>query len=283
MITISMNPIAFTIGSLEVRWYGIMVALAVAAVILWTMRQVEKHKAELPTRPEIGVAPAGIAGGAIGAKLVHVLERLDYYIQHPLEVFSGGGLAIFGGVLGCIVGIWVYLKLTHNKEGVRAFGFYADLTAPGILLAQAIGRVGCLINGCCYGIPAPSWLPWSVVYTNPNSFAPLNVPLHPTQAYEIIFCLIAFGILLRLRARVKGIEGALLLFYLALYSGWRFGDGFLRTDLVFSGLSQAQIISVVVLVVSIILIVRLQRRHRQANLAAGPAETQGPPEPPSPG
>ena len=280
-----MNPIAFTVGTLEVRWYGIMVALAVAAVILWTMRQAEseKRKGTLPAKPDIAVAPAGIAGGAIGAKLVHVLERLDYYVQHPVEIFSGGGLAIFGGVLGCTLGIWLYLRFfSRDKEGIRAFGFYGDLAAPGILLAQAIGRVGCLINGCCYGTPAPSWLPWSVVYTNPNSFAPLNTPLHPNQAYEIIFCLVAFGILLRMRNRYKGMEGALLLFYLALYSAWRLGDGFLRIDNMFSGLSQAQIISIVVLIVSIILIVRLQRRHRQAMLTAG-LEKPSPPEPSSVG
>lgn len=261
-----------------------MVALAVVAMILWTMRQAEKHKAELPARPELGVIPAGIIGGAIGAKLVHVLEQLPYYLQHPTEIFSGGGLAIFGGVLGCTLGIWIYLKITHNAQGVKAFGYYGDLAAPGILLAQAIGRVGCTINGCCYGTPAPSWLPWSVVYTNPNSYAPLNMPLHPNQVYEIIFCLIAFAILLNMRKHFKGMEGALLLFYLALYSAWRFGDGFLRTDLMFSGLSQAQIISVVVLIVSVILIVRLQRHRRQAILEAGPvAETPSPPQPPSAG
>lgn len=82
MFTISVNPVAFTIGSIEVRWYGIMVAIATAVVILWMVQQIEKRKSNLPARPDILIAPVGIVSGVIGAKLVHILEKLDYYI-HP--------------------------------------------------------------------------------------------------------------------------------------------------------------------------------------------------------
>ncbi len=267
MLTISINPIAFTIGSLEVRWYGIMIAIAVAVLIIWMIRHLHKAKAKLPAQPDIVIAPVAIIGGVIGAKLVHVLDMWGYYLQHPLEVFSGGGFAIFGGVLGAVLAIWIYLRIVRKEKG-STFGFFADIAAPAVLLAQAIGRVGCLINGCSYGKEAPGWLPWSVVYTNPNSFAPLNVPLHPVQVYEIIFCLVSFGILLRLRERFKAIQGALFLVYLGLYSAWRFGIGFLRSDVLHSGLNQAQIISLVLIMASIILVVHLQRRHRLAIEAA---------------
>jgi len=278
MITISVNPVAFTVGSHEVRWYGIIVAIAVAVVILRTIREVDKRRPNLPAHPDIIIAPVGIISGIIGAKLVHVLERADYYLQHPAEIFSGGGLAIYGGVLGATLGIWIYLKLSHQDKGIKHFGFFIDLVAPGIILAQAIGRIGCTINGCCYGKLAPDWLPWSVVYTHPNSYAPLNIPLHPTQPYEIIFCLAGFAILLKLRRRLEFMEGALFLVYLIMYSAWRFGVGYLRSDMQFGpGLSQSQIISLVVLAVAIVLLVRMRRRFKASAQKTGSGEDSSPP------
>ncbi len=284
MFTISIDPIAFTIGSREVRWYGILIAIAVAVVILWMIRQVDKRRPNLPAPPNIMVAPVGIVAGIIGAKLIHVLERVGYYVQNPMAIFSGGGLAIYGGVLGAVLGIWIYLKLSHQEKGVKHFGFFIDLVAPGIILAQAIGRIGCTINGCCYGKAAPDWLPWSVVYTHPNSYAPLNIPLHPTQPYEITFCLIAFAILLKLRRRLEPTEGALFLVYLIMYSAWRFGVGYLRSDLQFIlGLSQSQIISLVVLTVAIFLLVRMRLRFQATEQKVGSGEESPPPATPPAG
>ena len=279
MFTISIDPIAFTIGSIEVRWYGILIAIAVAVVIVWMVRAVDKRKLNLPAPPDMMVAPVGIVAGIIGAKLVHVLERADYYLQNPAEIFSGGGLAIYGGVLGATLGIWIYLKLSRRQRKNQHFGFFTDLVAPGIILAQAVGRIGCTINGCCCGNLAPDWLPWSVVYTHPNSYALLNTPLHPTQVYEIIFALIGFGILLKLRRRLEPMEGALFLVYLIMYSAWRFGIGYLRSDLQFTplGLSQSQIISLAVLAVCITLLVRMRLRARATEQESGSGEDSSPP------
>jgi phosphatidylglycerol:prolipoprotein diacylglycerol transferase len=281
MFTISVNPVAFTIGSHEIRWYGIIIAIAVAVVILWMVRQVDKRKAKLPVPPDMMPAPVGIVSGIIGAKLLHVLERADYYLQHPAEIFSGGGFAIYGGVLGATLGIWIYIKLSRRHLKNQHFGFYIDLVTPGIILAQAIGRIGCTINGCCYGKPAPDWLPWSVAYTHPNHAlqgTPVNIPLHPTQVYEIIFCLAGFAILLKIRGQLEAMEGALFLVYLILYSAWRFGVGYLRTDLQFIfGLSQAQIISLVVLGVAIFLLIRMRRRFQTSEQKSGSGENFSPP------
>ena len=271
MFTISVDPVALTIGSIEVRWYGILIALAVLTVVLWGYRQIEplRRKGELPAPTDINVAPVGIISGIIGAKLVHVLEQPTLYIQNPGAIFSGGGLAIYGGVLGASLGIWIYIKLSRRKRKNQHYGFFIDLVTPGIILAQAIGRIGCTINGCCCGKPAPDWLPWSVVYTHPNSYAnscaPLGTPLYPTQPYEIAFCLIGFAVLLKLRGRLKPMEGSLFLVYLIMYSAWRLGVGYLRTDMQFIfGLSQAQIISLIVLAISIALLVYMRRRFKLA-------------------
>ena len=167
-----------------------------------------------------------------------------YYLQNPGQIIGGEGLTIWGAVLGATLGIWIYSRFRKLN-----FGYFADLLAPGVMLAQAIGRVGCTLNGCCYGIETS--LPWGIVYTHPQSFAPLGVAVHPTQIYEIIYLLIIFGVVLKLRGRLKP-DGSLFLVYLSLYSLWRLGIDFIRegTPLLF-GLHQAQIIGIIVLLIAI--------------------------------
>jgi phosphatidylglycerol:prolipoprotein diacylglycerol transferase len=154
--------------------------------------------------------------------------------------------------LGAVLGIWVYSRFGDFK-----FGYFADVVAPAAILAQAVGRVGCTINGCCYGVATS--LPWGVVYTHPNSYAPLGIAVHPTQIYEIIVCLIIFGVLLWLRGRLEP-EGSLFLIYLTLYSLWRVGVGFLRAGTPFLfDLHQAQVIGIIVLAVTLLLLIRRAR------------------------
>jgi phosphatidylglycerol:prolipoprotein diacylglycerol transferase len=130
------------------------------------------------------------------------------------------------------------------------------MLAPGIILAQAIGRVGCTILGDDTGLPTT--LPWGFIYTSPNSPTNMAVgltPTHPVVTYEIFFNLIVFGILLMLRKKLKP-DGSLFLVYLAFYSIWRIGSDFLRegTSFLF-GLHQAQVIGVIVLLIAIFLLI----------------------------
>jgi phosphatidylglycerol:prolipoprotein diacylglycerol transferase len=189
----------------------------------------------------------GVPCGVIVSRLLHVIDRLGYYIQYPGQIIGAGGLTAYGAILGAALGIWAYSKFSSFK-----FGYFADVTAPAIILGQAvIGRIGCTINGCCYGAEAPNWLPWSVVYTHPESFAPLGVAIHPTQPYEIIYGLIVFTVLLKLRGRFKP-DGSLFLVYLSLYAVWRVGIDFLRVGAPFVlGLHQAQVVSLVVLAITV--------------------------------
>ena len=243
MITISINAIAFTIGSVEVRWYGIMIAMAVAVVALWTVRAAGK-RADISYDTVFTAVLIGIPSGIVFARLLHVVDRWDYYIQNPGQIIGGGGLTAYGGVLGAALGVWVYSRFSKLQ-----FGYFADMVAPGIILAQAVGRVGCTINGCCYGVATS--LPWGIIYTSPDSFAPLGVAIHPTTVYEMIWNLMVFGVLLKLRGRFKP-DGSLFLIYLSLYSVWRLGTDFLRTGTPFLfGLHQAQVIAIIVLAVAI--------------------------------
>jgi len=243
MINIDINPIAFTIGAVEVRWYGILIALAIAVLILWTLWEIRRG-ANLSRETIFSTAVVGIPSGIVISRLLHVVDRWDYYAQNPGQIPGAAGLTIYGAVLGAALGVWVYSKFTNLN-----FGYLADVVAPGIILSQAIGRVGCTINGCCYGIPTS--LPWGMVYTNSASLAPLGMAIHPTTVYEIIYLLIIFALLLKLRGRFKP-NGSLFLIYLSLYSIWRVGIDFIREGTPFLfGLHQAQVIAIIVLAIAI--------------------------------
>jgi phosphatidylglycerol:prolipoprotein diacylglycerol transferase len=252
MIYIDVNPVAFTIGPINVSWYGMMVALAVITLIAWALVSVKKDP-RLSYNMVINAAIVGIPSGIIFSRFLHVIDLWDYYSKNPGQIIGGEGLTIFGAVLGAAIGIWLF-NLINKKF---SFGHLADVAAPGIILAQAIGRVGCTLNGCCYGKMTD--LPWAIVYTNPNSNGPIGVPVHPTQIYEIIFNLIVFGILFKLRRRLKP-DGSLFLVYLSLYSIWRLGIDFVRdgTSFLFS-LHQAQVVSIIVLAITIPLLVAKTR------------------------
>ena len=261
MIEINIDPVAFTVGSIEIMWYGIMIALGVTVMVLWTMWQARKG-ANLTYEAVMTAALVGIPAGVIFSRLLHVIDRWDYYVHNLGQIIGGEGLTIYGAVLGAALAVWIYSRFSNFR-----FTYAADLIAPGILLAQAIGRIGCLINGCCYGTTTS--LPWAIAYTHPNSLSFGVSGVHPTQVYEIIFLMIMFGVLLALKDRLKP-EGSLFLVYLIMYSAWRLGIGFLRTAEVYfiSGLfSQAQIISLVVLALCIFLLVYRWRRRATEQLS----------------
>lgn len=254
MIDINVDPVAFYIGSHGIRWYGVMVALAVLTIVTWLVLWARKDP-RIKIDTAINAALVGIPSGIIFSRLLHVIDKWDYFMHNPGKIIGGDGLTIWGAVLGAALGIWIYSKISKHS-----FAHIADVMAPGIILSQAVGRVGCTLNGCCFGVPTD--VPWAIIYTNPASEAGsfLNVPVHPTQIYEIIYNLIIFGVLLALRKRLKP-DGSLFIVYLAFYSIWRLGIDFIRDGSPFLfGLHQAQVIGIITLIICIvILIVRRTR------------------------
>jgi phosphatidylglycerol:prolipoprotein diacylglycerol transferase len=268
LIEIGINPVAFSIGPVAIRWYGIMVALGVLVLVLWLFWEVRRG-AKISYDTLFTAALLGIPSGIIVSRLLHVIDRW-VYTGHPGPLWSFEGLTIWGAILGAILAVWIYSRFSKFH-----FGYITDLLVPGLILAQAIGRVGCTINGCCFGAVAPSWLPWSVVYTHPESYGytaslglPEGIGFHPTQVYEIVFLLITFGVLFPLRKRFKP-EGSLFLIYLSAYSLWRFGVGFIRdgTSFLF-GLHQAQVIGLIVLLIAVPILIWRTRWVKKAELAA---------------
>jgi phosphatidylglycerol:prolipoprotein diacylglycerol transferase len=252
MIYINIDPIAFHIGSYPIGWYGIMVALAVVTVVAWVILWARKDP-RITMNTAINAAIVGIPSGVIFSRLLHVIDFWDYYWQHPSQIIGGEGLSIWGAVLGAALGIWIYSHFSKHS-----FAHLADVLAPGIILAQAVGRVGCTILGDDTGLPTS--LPWGVIYTSPNSpsfqqYPLMNTPTHPVVTYEIFYCLIIFGVLMYLRKKLQP-DGSLFTVYLAFYAAWRIGSDFLREGTNFLwGLHEAQFIGILVLIACIILLI----------------------------
>jgi phosphatidylglycerol:prolipoprotein diacylglycerol transferase len=256
MIEINVSPVAFYLGSLEVRWYGIMLALAVVVLILWAFLQIRRG-AKLTYDQVLTAAIIAIPSAIIFSRLLHVVDLWEFYSQNPGEIIGFSGLTIYGAILGAAIGVWVYSRFNDLN-----FAYMADIITPGILLAQAIGRVGCLLNGCCYGTESEVFC--SIVYSNPESFGPIGNAVHPTQVYEIIFLLLTFVSIYRLQHRLLPL-GSLFAVYLSFYAVWRFAIGFVRENTIFAlGLEQSQLISVIVLVITVPWIIK-NTRFKKSN------------------
>ncbi len=257
-IVININPIIAQIGSFELGWHGVAIAVAVvAAVIIGAWRA--KKKGISPDEIYY-MAPWVLLGGIVGARLFHVVDDFSYYVANPLQIIQIqlGGLAIWGGLFGGAAAGAIFARARHIS-----LPRLVDALVPALLVAQIIGRFGCAINGDAYG--GVAHLPWAFIYTNPNASIPANllgVPTHPYPVYEIIWNAISLAVVLRLERYFKR-DGLLFLSYLSLYSVGRFVLTFVRQEKVWLwGLQEAQIISVAVLAVSLALFSYLWKRSR---------------------
>lgn len=269
MIKIGIDPIIFSIGSFVVRWYGLMIDIAVITVVVWALRAVQKS-AKLNYDMVLNAAIVGVISGLVFSRVLHIIDQWESFSSRPLgQLLSSEGLTIYGAVLGAALGLWVYSKWSRFQ-----FGYLADVIAPATILGQAIGRIGCILNGCCYGLVTD--LPWSILYTNKNSygyFASSNLAegfgLHPSVVYEFIWDMIVFGILLKIGKRFKP-DGALFAIYLAMYAFGRLFIDFTRDGTPFLfGLHQAQIMSLTVLLLAVPWLVFKSRRATPEEIASG--------------
>lgn len=153
-------------------------------------------------------------GGFIGARAFHIIfEFPEFYTNHPSEIFQfwKGGFVFYGGLLGGLISGCVFLKRKH-----QALTPWFDHTAPVVALGYAIGRIGCLLAGCCYGKECD--LPWAISFSS-GAEAPANLLLHPTQIYSFLIELLIFIILLKIQATawIKNQTGRLFSLWLILH------------------------------------------------------------------
>lgn len=250
------DPVAFSIGPLSVRWYGLMYLLAFTLFIV--LGRIHARR-----RPELGwnaqmlddLLMYGVLGVIIGGRLGEVLFfQPQYYFQHPAQILAiwQGGMSFHGGFLGVLAAAWLY-ALRHQ----RSFWAVTDFIAPLVPTGLAAGRIGNFINGELWGRPASAELPWAMIFPWVD-----ELPRHPSQLYQAAGeGLLLFLLLWWYAASPRPLRAVSALFLLG-YGSLRFAAEFFRTpdpgifDLPAFGLSTAQWLCLPMMLIGAILLIR---------------------------
>jgi phosphatidylglycerol:prolipoprotein diacylglycerol transferase len=278
-----MHPIAFKFGHLPIHWYGVMMALAFLAG-LWTASRRGLHEG-VPAETIIDVGPWLIIGAILGARTLYVItfwgeefsgKPLFKTIHDVIAVWQGG-LVYYGGLIGASVG---YILYSRKKKLPLWKG--ADILAPSVALGYFFGRIGCLLNGCCYGRVCD--LPWGIRFPGPDQSPPWgspafkqqhddgllapdatkSFPVHPTQIYESLLSLGLYAGLAWLYRRKK-FDGQVFATYLVSYAILRSFVEMFRGDypryqrFVGGWLTPAHLVSVLILASGLLLLLLLPR------------------------
>ena len=274
MVEIAVGPNLFSPGSFVLSWHGFFSFVAVATAVYLVGRWAPMKGID----PDViySIAIWAIIGGIVGARLVHVIDRWSFYENSPGQIIAiwSGGIGLWGGILGGLIGGSVYALIAKHPVGV-----IADLTAPALFLAQTIGRLGDIVNGEHCAKAADFFLGFK--WMNPGSAAggcspsQIGVPVQPVIGYEMVWNMIGLFIVWKLRGRLRP-DGMLFGVYLALYSIGRFAITFAREDKVWAlGMQEAHYIALLVLAITIpLLVVRGRLTSREPALEGAPPVIQ---------
>jgi phosphatidylglycerol:prolipoprotein diacylglycerol transferase len=252
-------PEIFGIGPLTIYTYGVMLAAAYLGGLQLAIVRARKTGLDSARMLDLGVYI--VIAALVGAKLLLLFVNFSYFRNNPGEILvlaRSGGVFYGGLITATLVAFW------YIRRHKLPFWTTCDMFAPGIALGHVIGRIGCLMAGCCYG--RPTNLPWAVTFTDPfaaaNVGTPLNVPLHPTQLYEAGAELLILIFLLVTERKGRPYPGRTFWGYMLLYAVSRFVIEFYRADErgVILGLSTSQFISVILAPLSVFMLIRLRRR-----------------------
>jgi len=258
-----------TFGPLTLHSYGFLLAVAFLAGLFVVSSQAKKARMDATRLTDMAVWL--LIAGLVGAKLLMVALDLPFYMRNSRElwtIFQSGGV-FYGGLLGGIA-VAVFFVRRYKLRGWPT----ADVLAPGVVIGQAIGRLGCFAAGCCFGKPAS--VPWAVTFTDVYAArqvgTPMDTALHPTQIYESLACFLIFFFLIWLAPR-KSFHGQVVLTYAVLYSFFRFAVEFFRGDpdrgSVFGGLlSTSQLIAILLVLTAALVFPYLRRTQKVAPVPA---------------
>ena len=241
-----MYPILFDFGCFQVRSYWVIVCLSFLLALWMSTREANRKGIAPNVVQDFGLY--ALLGGIVGARLYFVLfSEPAYFLEHPGEILAiwNGGMGIIGSLVGgLLVAAWFCRK--HSIPFLR----FGDTLAPGIALGQTTGQFACLLNGDSYGRPTD--LPWAITYTDPRSLAPLNIPLHPIELYEMAAYFLVFFLVWKIKERYR-IDGITFFIYLAGYGLARFVVDFFRGDpAMFAwGMQAAQVFGAAMIVASL--------------------------------
>lgn len=255
--------VAFTIGSYEVHWYGIIIAIGFALAVIYGGRMAYKWKMSLDGMTDVLIW--GTVFGIICARLYYVAFEWDYYSQHLGDIFKiwEGGIAIYGGIIGAIIGAAIGCKI-----GKVNFLNLLDLGSLGLLIGQGIGRWGNFFNQEAFGAnteTAPfrmySYKIQQTLEASQQALAERgmdvdpSLPVHPTFLYESVWCLLAFLILHIIVKKCRMFKGQIFMLYCVLYGAERMVVEGLRTDSLYIGntdIRVSQLLSAIIVVAGLV-------------------------------
>jgi phosphatidylglycerol:prolipoprotein diacylglycerol transferase len=268
-----MHPILFDFGGFTIYAYGVLLAAAYLLGLQFALVRARRRGLDAQRVMDLGIWI--IISALVGAKLLLLVVDFTRFTQDPRELLglarSGG--VFYGGLIAAVAVALLYLRRHRLPLWTTT-----DVFAPGIALGHVVGRLGCLMAGCCFG--KPTSVPWAVTFRDPAAFAnvgtPLGMPLHPTQLYEAGAEALILALLLVFERRGRPFPGRTFWSYLLLYGISRFIIEFYRGDsrgMVFQALSTSQFVSVLLVPLSIVMLLVLSRRpdptrHRAAQRAA---------------
>jgi phosphatidylglycerol:prolipoprotein diacylglycerol transferase len=275
-MVINVDPNLIVLGPFVLSWHGLFSAIGLAAGI-WIAARLLRGTV-VPEDEVMTTAFWGTIGGLVGARLFHVVDQWSYYSQRPLQILllNEGGIAIYGAVIGGVLGGFIYARIRHLPVGLLA-----DAAAVGLILGMGIGRIGDVINGEHHGTHLPDGTPWAAIYVHPNTLGEPGVANHLAVGYEMVADLLIYGLLLGLWGRMLR-AGMLFWLYLLLYSAARFVITFYRVDTIVAfGLTQAQLVAIACMLVALWFLVYLFSRTNRVP-GHGTAAIELPPGAPAP-
>ncbi|AMM22412.1 prolipoprotein diacylglyceryl transferase [Frondihabitans sp. PAMC 28766] len=248
---------------IRIHMYAICILVGIVAAVLFTNARLNRRGAERWVIIDLAIwcVPFGIVGG----RLFHVVTHVDDYFGVGKNVWSifyvwEGGLAIFGALIFGAIGAWLGCRQT----GIR-FGVFVDALVPGLMLAQAFGRLGNYFNHELFG--TPTTLPWGLQIESSNAAYPVGLPagtlFHPTFAYEILWNLFGLAVILLINRNVKLEWGKTFALYLLWYGSGRMWFETIRTDYseLFLGVRTNVWVAFIAFVLGIVIFFVQSRRH----------------------
>lgn len=259
----------FSIGPFTVHGYGLMMAIGILTA--YYMVEYRGKKKGYDENQIFWLAVWAVGAGLLGAKVLYILTRLPEMIADPSLIVHNlkNGFVVYGSIIGGILGAWIYCR----KVKWNFFEVF-DLVVPALALAQGIGRIGCLLAGCCYGMELAADNPIAIVFHN-SEYAPNNVPLLPTQIISSLLDFAHFAVLMLLSKKLKT-SGQLAGCYLIFYSIGRFILEFFRGDLIrgnVGSFSTSQFISIFICLAGILMVAGLPALQKRKGTSA-PSETE---------
>lgn len=251
-----LSPIAFSIGSYNIYWYGIVIASGLLLAVAYAMKTAPRYNVNASKL--INCILVGIVTGIVGARLYFCFFQWDYYGKNPIEILyiNNGGLAIYGGIIGALIGGLIIVKVQKMKIMP-----VLDITMISFLIGQGIGRWGNFLNQEAYGTPTD--LPWGMMSEGTNMVA-----VHPCFLYESLWCLLGF-VLLHFYGKYKQrYAGQIFYLYLVWYGFERMIVEGLRTDSLYLPFSPfgfdirvSQMLSLLIFLTGIILLILNRKKE----------------------